>query len=128
MDRNETELHSRWRHSDSRTAAACDGFPDHVWTWIQACKCFLESSWSLLSYASNLKSISCRSRPQSLFWRIGPCIMLSTIQTRPRVEQALNRSLGSTPNDLFLSCLSQHVKQDSKSHAMLPTLLCDHGI
>jgi hypothetical protein len=24
-DRNETELHSRRRHSDSRTAAACDG-------------------------------------------------------------------------------------------------------
>jgi hypothetical protein len=22
--------------------------PDHVWTWIQACKYFLESSWSLL--------------------------------------------------------------------------------
>jgi hypothetical protein len=27
--RNETELHSRQRHSDSRTAAACDGRPDH---------------------------------------------------------------------------------------------------
>jgi hypothetical protein len=67
-DRNETELHSRWRHSDSRTAAACDGLPDHVWTWIQACKYFMESSCSLLSYASNLKSISCWSRPQSLFW------------------------------------------------------------
>jgi hypothetical protein len=42
--------------------------PDSVWTWIQACKYFLESSWSLLSYASNVKSISYRSRPQSLFW------------------------------------------------------------
>jgi hypothetical protein len=41
------ELHSRWRHSDSRTAAAFDGHPDHVWTLIQACKYFLESSWSL---------------------------------------------------------------------------------
>jgi branched-subunit amino acid transport protein AzlD len=29
-DRNETELHSRQRNSDSRTAAACDGHPDHV--------------------------------------------------------------------------------------------------
>jgi hypothetical protein len=29
-DRNETELHSRRRHSDSRIAAACDGHPDHV--------------------------------------------------------------------------------------------------
>jgi hypothetical protein len=67
-DRNEMELHSRWRHSDFRTAAACDGRPDHVCTWIQACKYFLESSWSLLSYALNLKSISCRSWPQSLFW------------------------------------------------------------
>jgi hypothetical protein len=45
---NETELNSRRRHSDSRTAAACDGRPDHVWIWIQACKYFLESSWSLL--------------------------------------------------------------------------------
>jgi hypothetical protein len=52
----------------SRTAAACDGRPHHVWTWIQTCKYFLECSWSLLSYASNLKSISRRSRPQSLFW------------------------------------------------------------
>jgi hypothetical protein len=69
-DKNETELHSRWRHSDSRTAAACDGRLDHVWTWIQACKYFLESSWSLLSYASNLKSISCQGRPQTWnkFW------------------------------------------------------------
>jgi hypothetical protein len=67
-DRNEMELHSRRRHSDSRTVAACDSRPDHVWTWIQACKYFLESSWSLLSYTSNLKPISCRSRPQSLFW------------------------------------------------------------
>jgi hypothetical protein len=58
MDRNETELHSHQRHSHSRTTTACDGRPDHVWTWIQACKYFLESSWSLLSYASNLKSIS----------------------------------------------------------------------
>jgi hypothetical protein len=66
-DRNETKLHSRRRHSDSRTVAACDGCPNHVWTWIQAYKYFLKSSWSLLSYASNLKSISCRSRPQSLF-------------------------------------------------------------
>jgi hypothetical protein len=33
-DKNETELHSRRRHSDYRTAAACDGRPDHVWTWI----------------------------------------------------------------------------------------------
>jgi hypothetical protein len=94
-DRNETELHSRRRYSDSRTVAACDGRPDHVWTWIKVCKYFLESSWSLLSYASNLKSISCQSRPQSLFWcrdlfcqrccdtlfwPIGPCIMLSPIR------------------------------------------------
>jgi hypothetical protein len=61
-------VHSHRRHSDSRTAAACDGRPENIWTWIQACKYFLESSWSILSYASNLKSISCRSRPQSLFW------------------------------------------------------------
>jgi hypothetical protein len=68
-DRQEKpELHSRQRHSDSRIAAACDGHTDHVWTSIQTCKYFLESSWSLLSYASNLKSISCQSRPQSLFW------------------------------------------------------------
>jgi hypothetical protein len=53
-DTKETELHSRWRHSDSKTAAACDGRPDHVWTWIQVCKYILESSWSILSYASNL--------------------------------------------------------------------------
>jgi hypothetical protein len=33
---NETEMHSCWRHSDSRTAAACDGRPNHVWTWIQS--------------------------------------------------------------------------------------------
>jgi hypothetical protein len=45
-----------------------DSCPDNVWTWIQACKYFLESSRSLLSYASNHKSISCRIRPQSLFW------------------------------------------------------------
>jgi hypothetical protein len=32
---NKTEMHSRRRHSDSRTATACDGRPDHVWTWIQ---------------------------------------------------------------------------------------------
>jgi hypothetical protein len=56
-DRKEIELDSRWQHSDSRTAANCDGRPNHVWTWIQACIYFLESSWSLLSYASNLKSI-----------------------------------------------------------------------
>jgi hypothetical protein len=68
--RNKTELHSCQRHSDSRTAAACDGRSNHVWTWIQVCKYFLESSYSLLSYASNLKSISCWSRPQSLFWCI----------------------------------------------------------
>jgi hypothetical protein len=68
MDRNETELHSCRRHSDSRTAAACDGRPDHVWTWILVCKYVLESAWSMLSYASNLKSISCWSWPQSLFW------------------------------------------------------------
>jgi hypothetical protein len=67
-DKNKAELHSWWRHSDSRTVAACDGHPDHVWTWIWACKYFLESSWSLLSYASNFKSISCRSQLQSLFW------------------------------------------------------------
>jgi hypothetical protein len=99
-DRNEMELHSCRRHSDSRTAAACDGRPDHVWTWIQACKYFLESSWSLISYALNVKSISCQSRPQSifwcrdlfcqrccdtLFWSIGPCILLSPIQTRLKV-------------------------------------------
>jgi hypothetical protein len=73
--------------------------PDHIWIWIQVCKYFLESSWSLLLYASNLRSISCRSRPQSLFWcrdlfpptvlwqfwPIGPCIMLSPIRTCPRV-------------------------------------------
>jgi hypothetical protein len=86
---------------DSRRTIACDGLPDHVWTWIQACKYFLESSWSLLSYASNLKSISYRRRPQSSFWcrdlfsangattpyfcSIGPCIMLSSIRTHPRV-------------------------------------------
>jgi hypothetical protein len=68
MDKNETELHSRWQHSDSRIEAACDGRPDQVLTWIQVCKYFLKRSWSLLSYASNLKSISCRSRQQSLFW------------------------------------------------------------
>jgi hypothetical protein len=51
-----------------QNSSTCDGCPDHVWTWIQACKYFLESSWSLLSHASNLKSISCRSRPQSSFW------------------------------------------------------------
>jgi hypothetical protein len=55
MDRNETELHSHQRHSDSRIAVAFDGFHDHIWTWIQVCKYFLESSWSLLSNASNLK-------------------------------------------------------------------------
>jgi hypothetical protein len=48
---NEMELHSRRRHADYRTAAACDGRPDHIWTWIQVCKYFMESSWSLLSYA-----------------------------------------------------------------------------
>jgi hypothetical protein len=48
--------------------AACDGRPDHVCSWIQACKYILESSWSLLSYASNLRSISSRSQAQSLFW------------------------------------------------------------
>jgi hypothetical protein len=100
MERNKTELHSRRRHLDSRIEAASVGRPNHVWTSIQACKYFLESIWSLLSYASNLKSISCRSWPQSLFWcrdlfyqrccdtlfwPIGPCIMLSPIQTCPRV-------------------------------------------
>jgi hypothetical protein len=44
MDRTETELHSRRRHSDSKTEAACDGRPDHVWTWIQVCKYFMEIS------------------------------------------------------------------------------------
>jgi hypothetical protein len=34
MDMKKTELHLHQRHSDSRTAAACDGRPNHVWTWI----------------------------------------------------------------------------------------------
>jgi hypothetical protein len=62
------ELHSCRQHSDSRTAADSDGRPNHVWTWIHVCKYFLERYRSLLLYASNLKSISCRSQPQSLFW------------------------------------------------------------
>jgi hypothetical protein len=66
-NKKETELDSRGRHSDSRTAAHCDGRPNPVWTWILACKYFLECYWSLLSYASNLKSISRWSRPQSSF-------------------------------------------------------------
>jgi hypothetical protein len=36
-DRKETELDSRGRHSDSRTAAPCDGRPNPVWTWILVC-------------------------------------------------------------------------------------------
>jgi hypothetical protein len=99
-DRNETELHSRRRHSDSRIAADCDGRPGHVWTWIQTCKYFLESSWSLLSYSSNsspyhvgaghnhyfgVETFFCQRCCDTLFWPIGPCIMLSPIQTRPRV-------------------------------------------
>jgi hypothetical protein len=43
MDRKETELDSRGRHLDSRTASPCDGRPDAVWTWILVCKYFLES-------------------------------------------------------------------------------------
>jgi hypothetical protein len=50
-----------------RTTSTCDVRSDHLWTWIQACKYFLEISGSLLSYASNLKSISSRSRLQSSF-------------------------------------------------------------
>jgi hypothetical protein len=57
-ERKETELHSRRSDSNSRTAASCNGPPDHVWTWIQAYKYFLETFWSLLSYALNHKSIS----------------------------------------------------------------------
>jgi hypothetical protein len=53
-DWKETELDSHGRHSNSRIAANCDGHPDHVWTWILVCKYFLESSWSLHSYTSNL--------------------------------------------------------------------------
>jgi hypothetical protein len=48
-DRNVIVLHSRRQHSDCRIAVTCDGGPDHVWTWIQACKYFLKSSWSLQS-------------------------------------------------------------------------------
>jgi hypothetical protein len=48
-DKNVIVLHSRRRHSDCRIAVTCDGGPDHVWTWIQACKYFLKSSWSLQS-------------------------------------------------------------------------------
>jgi hypothetical protein len=33
-------MDSRGRHSDSRTAAPCDGRPNPVWTWILACKYF----------------------------------------------------------------------------------------
>jgi hypothetical protein len=68
MDRKEMELHSWHRHSDSRSVEACGGHPDHVWTWILACKNFLERSWSLPSYASNLKSVSCLTQPQSSFF------------------------------------------------------------
>jgi hypothetical protein len=83
---------SRRRHSDSRTAAACDVRPDHVWTWIQVRKYFLKISWSLVSYASNLKFISyerhfsTNGAATPYFWPIGPCIMLSPIRTCPRVE------------------------------------------
>jgi hypothetical protein len=51
-----------------QNSSSCDGRPDPVWTWIQTYKYFPESSWSLLSYAANHKSISCQSWPQSLFW------------------------------------------------------------
>jgi hypothetical protein len=42
-DWKKTKLDSCRRHLDSRIVATCDGRPDHILTWIQALKYFLES-------------------------------------------------------------------------------------
>jgi hypothetical protein len=102
-DRNETELHSRRRHSDSRIAAACDGRPDHVWTWglgFWRANTFWKapgvhfhmhqtSSPYHIGTSQNhyfgAETFFCQRCCDTLFCPIGPCIMLSPIRTRPRV-------------------------------------------
>jgi hypothetical protein len=101
-DRNETELHSRWRHSNSRIAAACDGGPP--WPRIDLDSGvqilsgnLLESTFICIKPQAHIMSepaiiIILVQRPFSAngaatpyFWPIGPCIMLSPIWTHPRV-------------------------------------------
>ena len=43
-DKIETEMDSRRLDSDSRIVLTCDGSHDHIRTWIQAFKYFVESS------------------------------------------------------------------------------------
>jgi hypothetical protein len=93
---NKMELHSRWRHSDSRTAAACHGRPDEVRcanTFWKAPGVYFHMHETSSPYhigASRnhyfgVETFFCQWCCDTLFWPIAPCIMLSPIRMHPRV-------------------------------------------
>jgi hypothetical protein len=99
-DKNETELHLCRRHSDSRTVGAYDGRPTMYGLGFGHANTF----WKALGVSFHMHRTSspyyvgagrnhyygaeiffCQRCCDTLFWPIGPCIMLSPIWMRPRV-------------------------------------------
>jgi hypothetical protein len=99
-DMNEIELHSCQRHSDSRIAVDCDGhlttYGLGFWraiTFWKAPGVYFHMQQTSSPYhvgASHnhyfgVETFFYQWCCDTLFWPIGPCIMLSPIRTRPRV-------------------------------------------
>jgi hypothetical protein len=98
MDRNETELHSRRRHSDSRIAADCDcprplmdldsGMQIVSGKLLESTFICIKPQVHIMSgchnYYFGAETFFCQRCCDTLFWPIFPCLMLSPIQTRPR--------------------------------------------
>jgi hypothetical protein len=100
-DKNKTELHSRQRHSDCRTEAACDGRPNHVGLGFRHANTFWKAPgvYIHMHQTSSTYHVGAGQNHyfgaeiffyqqccDTLFWLIGPCIILSPIRTCPRVR------------------------------------------
>jgi hypothetical protein len=99
-DGNETELHSRQRHSDSRTVAVVMAAPTtyglgfrHASTFWKALGVYFHMHQTSSPYHVgagdnhyfSAETFFWQRCCDTLFWPIGPCIMLSPIRTCPRV-------------------------------------------
>jgi hypothetical protein len=99
-DRKEIELDSRGQHSDSRTVATCDGRPTTYGFGFLRANTFWKSPRVYFhmhqtsspyhvgvghNHHFSAETFFCQRCCDTLFWPIGPCIMLSLIRMHPRV-------------------------------------------